>query len=120
MDGEAIAAGIHTGTAAHRRRRAALPSIVMVFGIATVALMAIFQAADWYAKNVSLRRYCGDTGTALALVRPILTGGNAAATKTAGPYVIAAKLLYLVPQRHDETASDYLVRLKKQIEINCR
>lgn len=120
MDGEAVQAGVQMGAVAHPNRHTALPNIVMVFGVVTIALMLIFQAAGWYAKNVSLRRYCGETDASLALVQHILSGGKPAGTEATRPYVIAAKLIYLVPQRHDEPAVAYLARLRSEIESSCR
>jgi len=45
-------------------------------------------------------------------VRP--AGGD-----SARPYLVAAKLLYLVPQAEDETVDAYLIRLRGRIDANC-
>ena len=84
------------------------------------ALIGIFAAADWYAGNVSVPRHCADPETALALVERVLTETRPAGEQRTTPYVVAAKLLYLVPQRPEEPAGDYLVRLRRHIEMACR
>ena len=84
------------------------------------ALIGIFTAADWYAGHVSMPRHCADPETALALVERILTEARPAGEQRTTPYVVAAKLLYLVPQRPEEPERAYLARLRGHIETACR
>lgn len=120
MDEKAAQAGIHMGDAAHPKGRPTLFGIALGFGVVAIALMATFHAANWYAENVLLRHYCGEAEANLTLVDRILTDRRPARAEATRPYVVAAKLLYLVPQQRDESVPAYLVRLRSQIEANCR
>jgi hypothetical protein len=93
---------------------------VVVVIAASVALGAIFQGAEWYAGNVAMPRYCSDPATTLARVERILTEDRPAGDQATRPYVIAAKLLYLVPRAQAESVSVYSARLRRQIEASCR
>jgi hypothetical protein len=87
--------------------------------VTSVALTGVFAAADWYAGNVSMQRYCDDRERTLVLVERILTEARPAGEQRTRPYVVAAKLLYLAPQWPQEPQSDYLTRLAKRIEATC-
>lgn len=94
--------------------------VVLVLAVVTVALSAIFHAADWYADDVLLLRYCDAPATSVALVQRILTDPRPAGNSATGPYVIAAKLIYLVPRQPGETVPVYLSRLNRKIAARCR
>lgn len=120
MDDKVYKLGSMRGVVASPNGRPTLVGIALGLGVMTIALMATFHAADWYAENVSLRRYCGEAEASLALVGRILTDRRPAGTEAMRPYVVAAKLLYLVPQQRDESVPAYLIRLHSQIEANCQ
>jgi len=100
------------------RRRAA---VRLAVGFAAVALIltGVFDAAEWYADRVALPRYCGDPDTALDLVRQTLSTPGPARRVSARSQVVAAKLIYLVPQRAGEPVAGYLARLRLRIAASC-
>lgn len=93
--------------------------VVTVLAVVTVALSAIFHAADWYADDVLLLRYCAAPSSSVSLVERILTDPRPAGNSATEPYVIAAKLIYLVPRQPDETLPIYLARLNRKIAARC-
>lgn len=120
MHNKVMQATIRIGDAASPSRLSTLFGIVLTFGVAAIALIATFHAADWYAENVSLYRYCNESEAILTLVDRILTGSAPAGTRSTQPYVVAAKLIYLVPQQQDEPLPAYLARLQRRIEARCQ
>ena len=89
------------------------------FGAAALALIAIFESAQWYADRVLIQRYCGDPKAATDLVHEILTD-TAPAEHATVRYAVAAKLLYLSPREDSETTQAYRARLLRTIEGSCR
>ena len=90
------------------------------FVAAALALTGIFSGAEWYADRVSMARYCDNPEAAAELVHRILTEARPADATATRPYVVAAKLLYLKPQREGEDTTAYVARLRGEIEGNCR
>ncbi len=116
------AAGQRSGRDHRSNAGARRPWIGVVATLTVVCgvLIGIFAAADWYAGNVSMSRHCADPERALALVERVLTEARPAGEQRTRPYVVAAKLLYLVPQRAEEPERAYLARLRGHIEAACR
>lgn len=83
-------------------------------------LLLIFQAAQWYADNALLPRYCDNPDSHLALVRQILREAAPAGANKRRPYIIAAKLIYLVPRQAGEPIEPYLRRVRARIIETCR
>lgn len=110
--------GAETGSG--ERRGQALRIAVVIF-VATMAVWSSFAAADWYARRVSLPRFCDDPEAAAQRVRAIVTDSVSATDRAERrPYVIAAKLLFLVPSKDGEPAEAYAARLRRHIEKSCR
>ena len=103
-----------------RAGRRGLLAIVGVFVIVALALTAIFDSAEWYADRVLVPRYCENPEAAVALVGEILTEAEPAGTAKTRPYIIAAKLIYLVPRQDGETVEAYVSRLPGEIRALCR
>ena len=93
--------------------------ILVVFGITAAVMLAVFGGADWYANNSALPRYCANPSQAVAIVEEILTSDTPGAGKERRPYIIAAKLIFLVPQEPDEPMEAYLIRLRQRISTSC-
>jgi len=93
--------------------------ILIVFGLTTLVMLFIFNSADWYANESALPRYCENPAQAVAIVEEILTSPTPGEGEKRRPYIIAAKLIFLVPQEQGETMPAYLDRLRSRISQSC-
>ena len=84
-----------------------------------VLLALIFAASRWYAATVSIPRYCAQPEISLQRLAAVLTDHRPAGNGPRRDYVIAAKLGFLLPAKADESAADYLLRLRKHLERTC-
>jgi hypothetical protein len=91
-----------------------------VAGIVLLILLVISVAAQWYATVVTLPRYCNEPVETLERVRQVLTERHPAGEGDRKPYIIAARLTFLVPQASDETVESYIERLQGFIDQQCR
>jgi hypothetical protein len=89
-------------------------------GVVAAALMLVFRAAEWRSDQVLLPRYCDDPDAHLERVRRILTESDPAGEESRRPYIIAAKLMFLVPQETGESVEHYLTRLRRRLDATCR
>lgn len=94
--------------------------ILAVFFITSVAMLLIFNAAEWYADNSAMPRYCENPAGAVEHVREILSSATPMVGKSKRPYVVAAKLIFLVPRQDAEPLQSYLSRLRRRISETCR
>ena len=92
------------------------PFVVLV----AVLLVAITLLARQYRAEVSLPRYCAEPEHALELLQRVISERRPAGDGTRRPYLIAAKLLFLVPRQPDEPEAIYLDRVALHIEAACR
>ncbi len=92
---------------------------VIGLAIAALTMTGVFRAAEWRADNVLLPRYCDDAQAAVALVGRILTSPEPAGFGSTRPYVVAAKLMFLIPRAPGEGTDTYLARLREHIEARC-
>lgn len=93
--------------------------ILIVFGLTTAVMLFIFNSADWYANEAALPRYCENPRQAVSIVEEILTSPTPGEGEKRRPYIIAAKLIFLVPQEQGETMPAYLDRLRSRISQSC-
>lgn len=93
--------------------------ILVVFVLTTIAMLLIFNGAGWYANNSVLPRFCNKPVQTVAIVEEILTSDNPVEGKTRRPYIIAAKLIFLVPQEDQEPMDEYMQRLRERISQSC-
>ena len=84
------------------------------------ALLAISLMAQWYASHVSLPRYCENPEQALHNLDQLLRPEAKISDAERRQYMIAAKLLFLHPQREDETVDDYQQRLRYLLLNECQ
>ncbi|MHA1538576.1 MAG: hypothetical protein ACTSUD_13565 [Alphaproteobacteria bacterium] len=96
--------------------------IRVVLGLVVLSgiFLMVFQIAQWYADNASLPRYCDNPDGHLTLVRQILQEAAPAGVNKRRPYIIAAKLIYLVPRQAGEPVEAYLGRVRARIVETCR
>lgn len=109
------------GPASAARRRWAAPfRLAIGFVVVALVLMGVFDAAEWYGGQVSIPRYCGSTDATLERVRETLSEQRPASDASRRPYVVAAKLMYLIPRNSGEPLESYLARLRLRIAESCR
>ena len=94
--------------------------IAAVFIIFAILLLFAFNRAERHAEEVSLPRYCDDPDRHVQLVGQILNEENPAGDATRRPYVIAAKLIYIIPRHEGEVIGSYLNRLRQRIADSCQ
>ncbi len=83
------------------------------------ALLAISLMAQWYASHVSLPRYCDDPDRALRSLQRLLQDQASLDRNNRRRDMIAAKLLYLLPQQSGESERAYLQRLRYRLLSEC-
>lgn len=93
--------------------------LVLVFATAAAVMLGAFRFAGWYADNAALPRYCGDPEKAIEITRKILTEENPVGDRKKRDFIVAAKLLFLVPQEEGEETRTYLARLSGEISARC-
>ena len=93
--------------------------VLVVFGLAAIIMLGVFRFAGWYSDNAALPRYCRDPGAVIAHVRKLLSSPTPAGNEKRRPYLVAAKLIFLVPQQDGEPNEDYLERLYVTISERC-
>lgn len=76
--------------------------------------------SSWYGREISIPRYCENPEQGLDYLRRILTERKPAQNDSRRPYVVAAKLLFLIPQRSDESVDRYLARLEQHLREVCQ
>ncbi|MFQ5535263.1 MAG: hypothetical protein ACE5EM_10645 [Sphingomonadales bacterium] len=112
---DAVAAGEKADRGFH-------PLKILIPVVAVLVTVTLY--ANWYSSGVSEPRYCDDRENALHRLERILTEGNPAGTganfKDRRPYLIAAKLLFLIPRQPDEEIEPYLDRVREHFWKVCR
>jgi len=93
--------------------------IAAVFIFLSGMLLFVFNSAEWHAEEVSLPRYCDDPEHHVQLVGEILNNENKIGTENRRPYIIAAKLIYIIPRQEAEPLESYLTRLLQRIYASC-
>jgi len=93
--------------------------ILVVFALTALVMLFIFNSADWYARKAALPRYCDNPQQSVEIVREILTSETPGEGKKRRPYIVAAKLIFLVPQQEGEPMDAYMARLRQRISQAC-
>ena len=88
--------------------------------VVLLIVLGISGAAQWYSSNITLPRYCNDPIQTLQHVRRLLTEREPAGQGERKPYIIAARLTFLIPRESNEGLKAYLDRLKQHIDTQCR
>ena len=97
-----------------------LRKILPVIAVTLAVMLFITTAIDWYSNQVSLPRYCEDPQQALHYLEANLRQSEPAGDEPRKPYLIAAKLLFLIPQASGESITDYLNRVELELLQHCR
>lgn len=96
-----------------------MKKIFVVFIITGGVLMFVFSAAQQYADNSAVPRFCADQAGVIERVGNILTPGKPVGDRPTRPFITAAKLIFLIPQRDTETVETYLERLSRHLVQVC-
>ena len=95
-------------------------SPLRLFLTVLLLLLGISIAAQWYARSVTLPRYCQHPTQTLNDVHRLLTEERPAGDGERKPYIIAARLTFLLPRNSEEPLAAYLDRLHRHLEEQCR
>ncbi len=91
-----------------------------LIGFVLVLLLSISFWLKWYTGAVSLPRYCDNPVDTMHYLEKVLIEKTPAKDEPRKPYIIAAKLIYLIPQQRNESVPAYLDRLKVRLAEQCR
>ncbi len=97
-----------------------LRQILPVVAVTALLMLSISSAIEWYSDAVSLPRYCADPQQALHYLEADLRQQRPAGEEARRPYLIAAKLLFLIPRASNESIPDYLDRVELELLRRCR
>lgn len=84
-----------------------------------VIIFLLSQWIAWYSKNVSLPRYCDNPKQTLGYLEKIINEEQPSGDEARKPYLIAAKILYLIPRQSNEPSDIYLNRIHNQLLSEC-
>lgn len=93
--------------------------VPLILVVLTLSVM-ISLWANWYSDHVSIPRYCGDEEQTLVYLQRILRDKEPAGDEARRPYIVAAKLLFIVPRERAESEPDYLQRVRRFLLQRCR
>jgi len=93
---------------------------VQLVAVVLVLLLGISLWLKWYTGTVSMPRYCQNPYETVQYLEKVLRDKNPAKDQSRRPYLIAAKLIYLIPQLSNESIEDYLQRVQIRIAEQCR
>ncbi len=91
-----------------------------VTGAVLVIMLLISVWARWYGQQVSLPRYCENPQGTLQYLEKVLVDKRPAGDEARRPYIVAAKILFLLPRRQGEGQVAYLDRIRTYIQDTCR
>jgi len=82
-------------------------------------ILLISQMIKWYSHSVTLPRFCEDPELAIHHLQKIITSRNPAGEDSRRPYIIAAKLVYLIPRQTNEAVDNYIQRVRAELNQRC-
>ncbi len=91
-----------------------------VTGAVLLIMLLISVWARWYGQQVSLPRYCEDPQGTVQHLEKVLVEKRPAGDEARRPYIIAAKILFLLPRHPEEGQTAYLTRIRTHIQDTCR
>jgi len=94
--------------------------IAIVFVVTAGVLWLVFGAAQQHADKTLVPRFCENPDEVIAKVELILTKKNPVGNSKKRPFIIAAKLIFLIPQMENEDVENYIARLRAHLDKTCR
>jgi len=82
-------------------------------------ILLISQMIKWYSHSVTLPRFCEDPELAIHHLQEIITERSPAGEAPRRPYIIAAKLIYLIPRQANEPIEHYIQRVRADLNQRC-
>jgi len=82
-------------------------------------ILLISQMIKWYSHSVTLPRFCEDPELAIHHLQEIITERSPAGEAPRRPYIIAAKLIYLIPRQANEPIEHYIQRVRAELNQRC-
>ncbi len=98
-----------------RARFRALPVIIFTLLLMLLATSLI----QLHTEETLIPRYCKNPDETLYYLEKVMTERTPAGEESRRPYLIAAKLIYQVPQERKESIKDYLLRVRAHIQQYC-
>jgi len=92
---------------------------ILILTITATLLLVPFWS-HWYSDHVSLPRYCKNPELSLQQLEQVLREKRPAGDGARKPYIIAAKLLFLIPQDSNESIPAYLSRVREMLRAQCQ
>jgi len=92
---------------------------LQVIGFVAVLFIGISLWTNWYTQQVSLPRYCNNIAETMINLKKVMTEKRPAGDGTRIPYLIAAKLIFIVPRLSEEPEAVYLSRVRAHIDREC-
>ena len=83
-------------------------------------LLLVSSWTNWYSGQVSMPRYCENIQETMRHLERILREPEPAGRENRQPYLVAAKLLFLLPRQPDEDIPAYLRRVESYIQLQCQ
>jgi len=93
---------------------------LQLIGVVLLLLLIISLWLKWYTGTVSMPRYCANPYETTQYLEKVLREETPAEDQSRRPYIVAAKLIYLIPQQSNESIPDYLQRVQIRIAEQCR
>lgn len=91
----------------------------LIIGV-LILMLAISYFIEWYSSDVSMPRYCKKPELHVGYLRRLLLEETPAVDESRRPYLMAAKLLFIVPRQGGESIDAYLLRVREAIASHCR
>ncbi|MCF6211228.1 MAG: hypothetical protein L3J88_00270 [Gammaproteobacteria bacterium] len=101
--------------------QAAAPYLFLrITGAVLLVMLLISVWARWYGHQVSLPRYCENPQSTLQHLEKVIEEKRPAGDEARRPYIVAAKILFLLPRHLEEGQAAYLSRIRTYIQDTCR
>ncbi len=91
-----------------------------ITGVVLLSMLLISAWARWYGQQVSIPRFCENPQSTLQHLEKVLREERPAGNEARRPYIIAAKLIFLLPRQSNEETPVYLDRVRTYIQDACR
>lgn len=92
---------------------------VRILAATALVMLLVNLWAGRHAEQTAIPRYCENPGETLHHLERLLVEEQPAGEESRRPYIIAAKLIFLVPRQAEEDVPAYLARLRAHLAEVC-